>query len=366
MSNLLTPMASRGVADPKTDKVIILSLAAKPRESAESVFGQLATMLKHSEATMVALFIYGDVAGREMVTKIVRRYLGAIDWPVLWVEGRSCNGALVAGVQAFAVRETEVERLLVKGRVVGTSFSDGDAQHCIVAGIGPDDPQATCGAQTHSTFENLRSALGQGGFDFADIARTWFYNEKLLEWYDVFNQVRTGYYSERPFRSGAVPASTGVEGRNPLGAALAIAAWATKPLNSDATVSEVESPKQCTALRYGSTFSRAMEIRSAGSRRLFVSGTASIAPEGHSIWAGDVAKQIDTSMEVIEAMLESRGMRFTDVVRATAYFKYPLDAGAFVEWERRRQLSLHAIPIHCDICRDDLLFELELDAVVSA
>lgn len=364
MRNLDSPLASSVSADTASGKVMVITVAAKPRETVDAVFSQLATTLNQCDGTMVALFIYGDVAGREQATRMIRRYLGPIDWPVLWVEGRSCNGAIVAGVQAFAVRDTEVERVLVKGRVVGTTFTDGDSQHCIVAGLGPDDPTVGRDLQTHCTFENLRTALGEAGFDFADIARTWFYNEKLLDWYDVFNRVRTGYYSERPFRSGAVPASTGVEGRNPLGAALAIAAWAVRPLNGAAKVHEVESPLQCTALKYGSSFSRAMEIESAGTRRLLISGTASIAPGGESIWPGDIQKQVATTMEVIEAMLISRGMRLTDVSRATAYFKYPLDAAAFAQWQHEHSVALPAVYVHCDICRDDLLFELELDACV--
>jgi enamine deaminase RidA (YjgF/YER057c/UK114 family) len=341
-----------------------LTVAAKSRESADSLFSRLATALKQREATLLALFVYGDVAAREQTTKVMRRYLGAVDWPVLWIEGRSCNGALIAGVQAFAVSGVEVERLLVKGRVVGATYSDQDAQHCLLAGIGPDDPHAARDQQAFQTFENLRTALGRVGFDFGDIARTWFYNEDLLDWYDEFNAVRTGYYAECPFRSGAVPASTGIEASNPLGAALTVGAWAVRPLNGKACVTEVASPLQCPAPKYGSAFSRAMEIESGGKRRLLVSGTASIAPDGQSVWQNDISRQVETTMEVIEAILKSRGMKFSDITRATAYFKYPLDVVAFEEWQIRHNVSVPVVSVHCDICRKDLLFELEVDACV--
>lgn len=359
-------MLSKPQPAAEADRVVApdftITISAKAHEPAESVFSQLATALKQREGTILALFVYGDVAAREQTIKVMRRFLGAIDWPVLWVEGRSCHGALVAGVQAFAARGVEVERLLVKGRIVGATYSDGEAQHCLVAGIGPDDPKAPRDQQTFETFENLRTALGRVGFDFADIARTWFYNDRLLDWYDTFNRVRTGYYSERPFRSGALPASTGIEARNPMGAALAVAAWAVRPTEPAAHVIEVPSPLQCPAPNYGSSFSRAMEIASAGRRRLLVSGTASIAPDGRSIWQNDVTSQIETTMEVVEAILTSRGLSFGDVTRATAYFKYPLDAAAFEEWQLRHATPVPAVWAHCDICRDDLLFEIELDA----
>jgi enamine deaminase RidA (YjgF/YER057c/UK114 family) len=366
MPNSTSPQLQPAVeSDRAATAEFAITISAKPRESAAALFSRLATLLKERAGTILALFVYGDVAGREETTKVMRRFLGAIDWPVLWVEGRSCNGALVAGVQAFAIAGAEVERLLVKGRVVGTTYSDGEAQHCLLAGLGPDDPQLSREQQAFQTFENMRTALGRAGFDFADIARTWFYNEKLLDWYDAFNRVRTGYYAERPFRSGSVPASTGVEARNPMGAALAVAAWAVRPLQPSAHVAEVASPLQCPAPKYGSAFSRAMEIESGGRRRLLVSGTASIAPDGQTVWQNDITRQVNMTMEVVEAILASRGMQFSDVTRATAYFKFPLDAAVFEAWQARHRISLPAVWVHCDICRDDLLFEIELDACVD-
>jgi enamine deaminase RidA (YjgF/YER057c/UK114 family) len=340
----------------------VISVRSEPRESVEALFSRLTTKLKQREGAILSLMIYGDIAAREETVKVIRRYLGAIDWPVLWVEGASCNGALLAGVQAFAIRGAELERLLVKGRVVGSMYEDGDARHCLIAGIGPDNPALPREEQAHQAFENLTTALERADFQLADVARTWFYNEKILDWYDGFNRVRTGYYARRPFRMGSSPASTGVAGRNPLGAALAMGAWAVQPLNGAARVAEIASPLQCPAPQYGSSFSRAVEIDSGGSRRLLISGTASIAPEGHSMWIGDIDKQITLTMEVIDAILRSRAMTFGDVTRATAYFKYPLDTAAFDAWQTRHGVSLPAVYVHCDICRDDLLFELELDA----
>ena len=94
-----------------------------------------------------------------------------------------------------------------------------------------------------------------------------------------------------------------------------------------------------------------------------VSGTASIAVDGSSVWVGDAPRQVAHTMEVVDAILRSRGFTFADVTRAIAYFKHPDDAPAFDAWCASR--GLEAMPVirtHCGICRDDLLFEIELDA----
>src|SRR5207248_2848266 len=125
-------------------------------------------------------------------------------------------------------------------------------------------------------------------------------------------------------------------------------------------------PLQCPAPAYGSSFSRAMEIESGGLRRLLVSGTASIHPDGRTAWVGDARKQVDLTMEVIAAILESRRMNFRDVTRATAYYRTPELVLHFEDWARERALlEMPVVSTHSVICRDDLLFELELTLCVE-
>jgi enamine deaminase RidA (YjgF/YER057c/UK114 family) len=129
---------------------------------------------------------------------------------------------------------------------------------------------------------------------------------------------------------------------------------------------EVASPLQCPAPAYGSSFSRAMEISTNGGRQLFISGTASIAPGGKTRWVGDVRKQVGLTMDVIEAILRSRRFLLEDLSRATAYFRRAADASVFAEWLAARQLShLPVVSAECDVCRDDLLFELEAEAMAE-
>ena len=100
---------------------------------------------------------------------------------------------------------------------------------------------------------------------------------------------------------------------------------------------------------------------------MFISGTASIEPGGKTAWVGDIRKQVGLTMDVVEAILSARGFGFSDLVRATAYFRHPADAGVFAKWLVDRQLwNLPVVSAQCDVCRDDLLFELEAEAASDA
>jgi enamine deaminase RidA (YjgF/YER057c/UK114 family) len=252
---------------------------------------------------------------------------------------------------------------MLNGRMVGSVFEEGGIRHCLLGGLGPNPGTVSRPDQLRQTLESLEKALAQAGFLLGDVVRTWFYLDELLSWYTEFNEVRTRAYSRVKFRTGSLPASTGISGRNPAGTALVVGAWAAQPLDAGARIAEVRSPLQCPAAEYGSSFSRAVELSSRRGQRLLISGTASIAPGGQTVWPGDVRKQIDLTMEVVEAILVSRKYGFSDITRATAYFKDRADIPAFSEWCADRALrSIPFIAAQSGICRDDLLFELEADA----
>jgi enamine deaminase RidA (YjgF/YER057c/UK114 family) len=122
---------------------------------------------------------------------------------------------------------------------------------------------------------------------------------------------------------------------------------------------------QGPALDYGSSFSRAVEFSTPELRRLYVSGTASIRPDGRTAHPTDVRAQVELTMEVVEALLGSRGMTWKHCVRAIGYFKHMADAGAFEAWRAARGVGpLPVVLAKSDVCRNDLLFELELDAIL--
>ncbi|MFT3869538.1 MAG: hypothetical protein QM715_13875 [Nibricoccus sp.] len=333
----------------------------------DAFVSRVAEELKRRGASVLMVMAYGSVEMHDAVMESLGRAAGGIDWPILWVEGANCFGGPLAGFQIFVLPGRKIERLRFGGRVIGSVFNDGSARHCLMAGLAPAGVLASRVTQCEELFKSASRVLAEAGFSYGDVARTWFYNDEILSWYDDFNRVRTAFYAQHKFTCGSLPASTAVRGRNPRGAALVFGAWAVVEETAEASVQEVASPLQCPAPAYGSSFSRATEIVSGGVKRLLVSGTASIEPGGKTVWQGDVVKQIALTMEVVEAILRPRGLNFENVTRATAYFKHAQDVMVFQNWLAERGLNaMPVVPVHCDICRDDLLFEIELDACATA
>ncbi len=292
--------------------------------------------------------------------------MGGAKWPMMWLQGDPCDGKHVAGLQALLLKGASIRRLQLDGAVVGSAWSDEDADYCLLAGIMPSDLSASRSDQARQVFERIETVLRQADMGFDDVIRTWLYLDHLLDWYGDFNVVRTRFFEERGVMGKRVPASTGIGARNPLGSAIVAGALAIRPKHKGVKITLVSSPLQCSALEYKSTFSRAVELEFPGRRQLLISGTASIAPGGESVHRGDTAAQIELTMKVVAAILESRGMTWKDTTRAIGYFQDMKDAPLLAEYCRANGIKdFPVVNAHATVCRDDLLFEIELDAAVT-
>jgi len=138
----------------------------------------------------------------------------------------------------------------------------------------------------------------------------------------------------------------------------------------------VENPRQVSAYHYprqygthSPLFSRAALLRQPQSLTLFVSGTASIV--GHrSLHIGNTARQTRETLTNIEALLSeanrvTRGAHFElDSLAYKVYVRRPEDL-ALIQSELAATLGSQAqvIYLQADICRQDLLVEIEATGI---
>jgi enamine deaminase RidA (YjgF/YER057c/UK114 family) len=341
-----------------------ITLRPLPGERPAATVQRLAQLLCAHRACVVRQEVFGSLAARDEVLQTLRAELGEICWPVTYVEGQSCAGEPLAGLHVLAVAGAAVKTVSLGGSPVGRIYRDASARYLLLGDVRPSSLSLSKADQARQAYEALEEALRAGDMDMPNLARTWLFLDDVLAWYGPFNEVRTTFYRERGVFERMVPASTGVSGRNAPRAALVTGAWAVEGLQDGFCMREVASPRQCPAPAYGSSFSRAVELLTPALRRVMVSGTASIEPGGASVGGGDVEAQIDLTMEVVRAILVSRELDFPEVSRATAYFKRAEDIRSFDLW--RGRYSLQSWPVVCtvaDICREELLFEIEVDAL---
>lgn len=219
----------------------------------------------------------------------------------------------------------------------------------------PSDVTAPPAVQAEDVFKQIGAFLAERSLGWKDVVRTWFYLDDIFSWYADFNKVRTAVFAA----NGVVipPASTGIGLKTGPGAIRAGILLAPEGWKS------VESPLQIPATNYRSSFSRAAEA----SGMLYVSGTASILPGSSEVaFPGDFTAQTDCALRAVGAILESRKTSWDKVVRAVAYVKNEEN----MEEARKRIIRLGLNPdvlfcLKADVCRDEWLFELEVDARIG-
>ncbi len=340
-----------------------------PLEGARRLFADLAGVLNERRIRPFQEKIYGLAEARDEILSIRREAYasGGLDpdgLPASFHQGKASDPETFRGVQLFGVipEDAGVDVASVpEGRV----WTGKDFRMLYVPGVrGLEEDGAP--AQARRMFLNADAAIGRHGFAFTQVARTWIYLKRLLAWYGEFNGVRNAFFAERGVGADAersLPASTGIQGTS-SGEECSMDVLAVDGPGLVASPLS-QSSRQGSAADYGSSFSRAMSVRAGGVELILVSGTASIDPSGATVHLGDIRAQIVETLRCILDLLEGRGAGLKDIHLATVFGKTPAILEAFPEVVRAEGLDgFPFVPVVADVCRDELLVEIEALACV--
>lgn len=279
----------------------------------------------------------------------------------LYSQMRNSQTALFQGIQFKARKKKSI---YYKKNAVGILVSDDDTEQIFVFGLTPMNTDDPATLQAEKLFVLMKIILEENDFRFTDLVRTWFYNKDILSWYSDFNKIRTNFYRENGI-GNFLPASTGIGADNIDAAAISCGFHALKRKDGRKVAELVESPLQCSAERYKSSFSRAVELNFQTYKKLNISGTASINKNGETIHIGNCSAQIAETMRVVNAILQAKNISWENIIRAIAYFSNYEDITLFRNFIRENKIfPFPYVAVETVICRENLLFEIEADAII--
>jgi len=232
-----------------------------------------------------------------------------------------------------------------------------------------DDSTSALHAATEQAYREIYATLDQ--LAYPNLLRIWNYLSEInvdthgTERYRQFNSAR---------RNALIACGRDLAGNVPAACALGSASGSPLViyfLASREAPRVIENPRQVSAYEYPPqygprpAFSRASVLRERSGAILFISGTASIV--GHqTVHAGDVRAQTLETIANIEALLGEAN-------RVSGAPRFDLESLAYKVYVRNRQdlpiiqsqihdaLGAHAraVYLQADICRQDLLVEIE-------
>ncbi len=256
-------------------------------------------------------------------------------------------------------------------------------------GISVKNANNSLSSQVEESYKIMKDILTAEALSFSDIVRQWNYVENIVQVnqidnkpvqnYQLLNDTRSVYYSKCEFHNG-FPAATGI-GMNYGGILLEF--YAVKPLK-DFEIVSVKNPKQVDAYSYSQDvlvgdsikkipqkttpkFERAKYISLNGYNTIYISGTASIHNE-KTLGIDDVKEQTLVTIEniaeliAIENLNKSGSSKNDGTVKYSflrIYVKYSSDFPTVKAICDKQFMNTPISYLIADICRDDLLVEIE-------
>ena len=357
------------------------------RQEASELFAQLACIVRNhpTPLTPTTMMVFlRDGADEAECREVVQARFGAAMPVTTFVVQPPCGGAAL-GVESWALSGSGVTVTRFGPQLLAVE-SDGIRWiYCgdIRGEAGMDGPYA----ESLSAFQRMGQELAAAGAGFDQVVRTWIYVNQITDgaagWqrYQEMNRARTDFYRDIRFGNKSrapwapetfYPASTGI---GTSGAQVAMACMAIDSHRSDVFVMPLENPHQTPAFNYQAAyspqspkFSRAMAVVQGHFVSTLVSGTASIV-NSRTCHPDDIVRQTEQTIENIERLiapgnfarhgLPGAGATLKDIAKLRVYVKRAEDHEPCREVCERLLPRVPAIYLHADICRPDLLVEIE-------
>jgi enamine deaminase RidA (YjgF/YER057c/UK114 family) len=225
-------------------------------------------------------------------------------------------------------------------------------------------------AQTKCVFDSLNSTVQGHGLGLLENGiRTWVYVRDLDNHYKDMVRARRDCFAEYGLTDKTrYLASTGILGMSDSPEkVVSLDSLSVGGLKADQIVRmEALSHLRPTNL-YGVTFERGLRVRFGDRSHLYISGTASINPEGEVLHEGDAELQARRAVENVRALLAGQSATLADMAYAIVYVRNTHDqqrVRKVIDEELGGKVPL--VFTEAAVCRPAWLMEIEGVAITSS
>lgn len=366
---VVTPPCAGGREEQIVESLRLLTLALKTQPDAPAVISQTVFLKNHADRPTCDRLFAAHYAGGFPVTN--------------YVDQPPCNGAAVA-IEAWCAGGKSVRVTRPQPQVAVVNHDDLSWIYCARM------PRSTAAGVYQSAltgFAEIGNSLAGAAAAFDRVIRLWVYLGNItgqaapLDRYMELNRARTVFYQDFEFGRGTkqngpcrivYPASTGI---GMAGSDLAISSLALTTARPDVFLLPIENPGQTPAYRYPAVYSpaspkfvRALALVIGREVVTWLSGTASIL-NSETQHIGDVHRQTEQAIDNIEQLiapanyaahgLVGAGAALQELAQVRVYVKRPQDYEICRDICRRRLGPVPILYVAADVCRSDLLIEME-------
>ncbi len=343
------------------------------------------TMVDHllsqlpTDETIVRLMFFGTPANngeyverRSVLRDKVEQHFGIKKPALSYVSQPPLNTSLLLEVHSYQADKEDRITHGVHNQLSYVLLENKTGRFLYAGGFQGDVAGTNVEEQSAEVFRQINEVLIKERFPINSIVRQWNYIEQITaldgynQHYQSFNNARALFYKQTDWLSG-YPAATGI-GANLGGVLIDLDAVILhqpgdkiKPIDNKLQIAahaySEQVLKKASDKKETPKFERAKSLVLSGKELVYVSGTAAIRGE-ESLENVGVEKQLYITMENI---LELTGTAKLLMLRV--YLKYKEDFAVVEALLKKMYPGLLMSYIWADVCRDELLIEIEGVAV---
>ena len=245
----------------------------------------------------------------------------------------------------------------------GGQFSIDHGNYQMIWGSFRPSTTGSAASQTTDLLQQLEGVAASHGVSIRDdLLRTWFFVRDIDTNYQGLVDARRDLFE----RHGLTKAthyitSTGIAGEMQRHEDLvALDALLERGLDPAQIRFMTAEDHLCPTHHYGVTFERGTSVVYGDRTHHFISGTASIDHRGDILHPGDLGRQIERTLENVEALLANQGAHLSDLKQAVVYLRDASDgARARMALASLLPRSVPFIVVEGRVCRPGWLVEIE-------
>ncbi len=281
-----------------------------------------------------------------------------------WV-GQSPGGP--AKIAMWAYHFCDPNRPLDKSQTGPTLIlKRGELSHHWTMGMTCSEPQNSYG-QTQGILAAYEAMMKPHEMTLGDhVLRTWFFVRDIDTNYKGLVDARRELFTQRGLTTQThYIASSGIDGTSvEVDASVVMDAYAIEGVRSEQVQFIEASDHLSPTHTYGVTFERATSIAYQDRKHILISGTASIDAQGQIMHQGNVSRQLDRTLENIEALLNQAGATAADMTHWIVYLRDDSDCELIRQKMRQSIGQAPMVVVTAPVCRPGWLVEIEGSAIV--
>lgn len=286
-------------------------------------------------------------------------------YPSFFLGGKGAGGLNGIIVKAYSGKRCDFHYIREKGLPIGAYFFCGDIHFVTLAGfLAPRKESQKKSAGVYSAYTAALKLIEKRGFGIKDVCRFWNFLHDMPD-YKELNGGRDRCFSKRFLTS--YPAATGIQALHPAGAYYQLGLEAVRSESVDMRRETIHSLLQCDPWQYGPKFSRAVliEAKKDSLKKMYVSGTSSIDCAGRSVCLDNALENVTYVLSCVKHILQKKNMGLKNIAMSVIYCKTAELFKLFESIYAKRKWDFPYVPLVTDICRKELLFEMECVAADS-